>query len=122
MKERPLRFLFKKSFHVSPFMPMQIDYDWRFSTPAAQLTVHMQNMQSDNKVFDATLAITRHEITSAALAKTLIAFPCVTTKVVIGIYWQALRLWLKRIPFHTHPHSSTTSTDHEHDARPSSIT
>jgi uncharacterized protein len=120
---RVLRFRFKKSFHVSPFMPMQIDYDWRFSTPAAQLTVHMQNMQSDNKVFDATLAITRHEITSASLAKTLIAFPCVTAKVIVGIYWQALRLWLKRIPFHTHPPSSIkTSTDHEHDARPSSIT
>lgn len=118
-----LRFLFKKSFHVSPFMPMQMGYDWRFSTPAAQLTVHMQNMQSDNKVFDATLAITRLEITSASLAKTLIAFPCVTAKVIVGIYWQALRLWLKRIPFHTHPQSlASTSTDHEHDARPSSIT
>jgi uncharacterized protein len=118
-----LRFLFNKSFHVSPFMPMEIDYDWRFSTPANRLSVHMQNMQGGTKVFDATLDVERHEITSASLAKTLIAFPCVTAKVVIGIYWQALRLWLKRIPFHTHPQSSIkTSTDHEHDARPSSIT
>jgi DUF1365 family protein len=117
-----LRFLFKKQFHVSPFMSMDFNYDWRFSTPGERLTVHMQNMQGDAKVFDATLDIERREITGTSLARTLIAFPCMTATVVIGIYWQALKLWLKRIPFHSHPTSSSkTSTDHEHDARPSSI-
>ena len=120
---RRLRFQFKKLFHVSPFMPMQIDYDWRFSTPEKRLTVHMQNLQSDNKVFDVTLDVMRHEVTGAALAKVLITFPCVNAKVIVGIYWQALRLWLKRIPFYPHPQTSfKTSTVHEHDTRPSSIT
>jgi uncharacterized protein len=109
---RMLRFLFKKEFHVSPFMPMNFDYDWRFSTPAERLTVHMQNMQGDAKLFDATLDLNRREITGPSLAHVLIAFPCMTATVVIGIYWQALQLWFKRMPFHPHP--SKTSEHERH--------
>jgi len=116
---RLLRFRFNKSFHVSPFMPMQMEYDWRFSSPSQRLTVHMQNMQDGAKLFDATLDLQRREITGASLASALVAFPFMTAQVVFAIYWQALRLWLKRIPFHSHPNSGT---DHEHDARPSSAT
>jgi DUF1365 family protein len=106
---RMLRFLFKKTFHVSPFMAMNFDYDWRFSEPAKRLTVHMQNMQGSNKAFDATLDLTRQHITGYSLAKTLIAFPCMTATVIVGIYWQALKLFLKRIPFHSHPQRSPTA-------------
>jgi DUF1365 family protein len=117
-----LRFLFKKEFHVSPFMPMRIDYDWRFSIPGERLTVHMQNKQGDAKLFDATLDVHRREITGSSLAHTLVSFPLMTTKVIVGIYWQALRLCLKRIPFHSHPSPpGMTSSDNEHDSRPSSI-
>ena len=45
----------------------------------------------------------RREIGGAALAHALLAFPFMTLKVIAAIHWQALRLWLKRVPFHTHP-------------------
>ena len=118
-REQNLRFLFNKSFHVSPFMAMQMEYDWRLSSPSQRLTVHMQNMQNGAKLFDATLDLQRREITGASLASALVAFPLMTAQVVFAIYWQALRLWLKRIPVHSHPNSGP---DHEHDARPSSAT
>jgi len=113
-----LRFRFKKEFHVSPFLAMNFDYDWRFSKPGERLTVHMQNMQGDAKLFDATLNLDRREITGASLARTLLFFPLMTAKVIRGIYWQALVLWLKRIPIHTHPNKEL---HHERDSRPSSI-
>lgn len=101
--DRALRFRFPKSFHVSPFMPMNLEYDWRFSTPERRLVVHMTNLQSGVRFFDATLRLRRREINAASLAGALLRYPAASLRVVIGIYWQALRLFLKRIPIHGHP-------------------
>ena len=101
--EDKLRFRFDKQFHVSPFLPMDMQYDWRFSAPGDRLFVHMENFRTGEKAFDATLVLDRAEITSASLSKSLIAFPFITAKVSLAIYWQALRLWLKKAPFHSHP-------------------
>lgn len=98
-----LRFRFGKDFHVSPFMPMDMDYDWRFTAPGAGLAVHMENRREGALVFDATLALRRREITGASLAAALARYPFATLEVVRAIYWQALRLWLKRTPFYDHP-------------------
>lgn len=93
----------RKCFHVSPFMPMDIDYDWRFNQPADSLSVHMQNFRHGEKIFDATLGMDRRPIDATSLASTLLRQPFMTARVVTAIYFQALRLWLKRVPFHHHP-------------------
>jgi DUF1365 family protein len=97
------RYHVDKRFHVSPFMTMDIDYDWRFSVPGESLSVHMENHQYGNKIFDATLELEQREISSSNLAMALIRFPMVTLKIVIAIYYQALKLWLKKTPFVNHP-------------------
>ena len=98
-----LRFRFGKAFHVSPFLPMPLQYDWRFSEPGGRLAVHMRNLNGGAKVFDATLDLERREIGAASLAGALARFPLMTLQVVAAIYWQALRLWARRTPFHAHP-------------------
>jgi DUF1365 family protein len=115
---RVARYRFRKNFHVSPFMAMDYEYDWRFGDPGERLAVHMENLRDGAKAFDATLDLTRREITGASLASTLLSFPLMTMTVLGGIYWQALRLWFKRIPFHSHP---ATLDDHERDPRTPSI-
>jgi len=98
-----LRFRFGKAFHVSPFLPMALHYDWRFSEPGARLAVHMRNLEGEAKVFDATLDLARREIGTASLAGALARFPLMPLQVVAAIYWQALRLWTRRTPFYAHP-------------------
>jgi DUF1365 family protein len=97
-----------KALHVSPFHPMDLVYDWRLSTPGPSLAVHMalrrQGAAADAApVFGATLALQRRAIGGPALAAALLRFPLMTAQVITAIHWQALRLWLKRVPVHDHP-------------------
>jgi len=96
-----------KQMHVSPFMPMDIDYDWRFSSPSEHLSVHMENARKGRKIFDATLEFKRTEISTGSLARVLMVYPFITLKIIFAIHWQALRLWLKRVPVYDHPAKNT---------------
>ncbi len=106
-----MRFQRSKAFHVSPFMPMDIEYDWRFNKPAMRLNVHMENHQQEQKLFDATMTLNRRPITSASLSRVLVLYPLITAKVVLAIYFEAFRLWLKKIPFYSHPASQEASEE-----------
>jgi len=97
------RFRFSKGFHISPFMDMTIDYDWRFRVPGQHLAAHLINFENGRKLFDASLSLRRRPITRANLTRALIRFPLMTAKVTTMIYWQALRLLCKGAPVFTHP-------------------
>ena len=99
-----------KAFHVSPFLPMALDYDWRIGRPGPSLAVRIAARSqaaapSAGPVFTATLALRRRPIQGRSLAGVLVRFPALTAQVVTGIYWQALRLWWRGAPFHAHPPS-----------------
>ncbi len=100
---RSLHWTFAKTFHVSPFMPMDCGYDWRFTVPGENLLVHMNVTREAQRAFDVTLKLQRLPLTSRSLARVLWRFPLMTAQVVGAIHWQALRLWLKRNPVHDHP-------------------
>jgi DUF1365 family protein len=84
-------------------MPMDMRYQWCFSAPSNRLFVNIQNFKEGEHVFDATLALRQEPITARALTRLLIGFPLMTLKVIIAIHWEALQLWRKRTPFHSHP-------------------
>ncbi|MEZ5353677.1 MAG: DUF1365 domain-containing protein [Bryobacteraceae bacterium] len=98
-----LRFRFAKQFHVSPFMPMDLAYDWSFSTPGAALAVHMVNLHDGAPLLDATLSLERRPLNREQMLRALVRFPWMTAQVSAAIYWQALRLKIKRSPFYDHP-------------------
>ncbi len=94
---------FRKGFHVSPFMPMDRDYDWRFTVPEKDLRVHMNVLTHGERDFDATLVLERQPLDAESLRRVLWRYPAMTLKVVAAIHWEALKLWLKRTPVHDHP-------------------
>lgn len=92
-----------KEFHVSPFMPMDIHYRWRFSAPGSALAVQMENEHRGRKLFEARLLLERRPMTRTTLTRALLRWPIMTGKVIGAIYWQALHLLYKGVPFHPHP-------------------
>lgn len=101
--KRSWRFAPQKKMHVSPFMPMDVDYRWALSAPGDNLSVYMANSRDGNKFFDATMALQRRAISARSLAGVLLRFPLMTFKIILAIHLEALRLWLKRCPFYEHP-------------------
>lgn len=104
-----LRAEFAKAFHVSPFQPMHHRYRWAFGTPGERLGVHMDNLDGERAVFDATLSLARRPWTTGVLARALARHPWMTAKVTAMIYWQAFLLWCKKAPFHTHPEKANAA-------------
>lgn len=112
--DRHLAYRSVKAMHVSPFMPMDLVYNWHFGRPEEQLSAHMalhENAPAGARLFDATLRLRRVPASGPQLALALLRFPLMTLQVIIAIHWQALRLWLKRVPVHSHPDKTGPLSD-----------
>jgi len=97
-----LRFRFGKDFHVSPFLPMDMSYDWRFTPPDGRLLVHMENWREGSMQFDATMTLDRTPITGPRSPAPCCAIRCCRSSDG-GHLLAGLQAVLKRVPFHTHP-------------------
>jgi DUF1365 family protein len=92
----------EKAFHVSPFNPMDMMYQWKIKQPDTNLRLHLSCIK-ENKHFEAALNMKREPLTTKTLRSALISIPSMTLKTVAGIYWQAVKLFFKRIPIYMHP-------------------
>ena len=101
-----LEFDFAKRFHVSPFFDMHQLLRWRFRVPSAgrdELEVHMTNVEEGREVFHAGMTLRAKPFTPKTLRRAAWTFPLPTLGVHLAIYVHAGLLWLKRVPFFTHP-------------------
>lgn len=94
----------QKAFHVSPFNPMDMQYQWNILQPNQKLALHL-SCKKDIRHFDANLQLVREELNSKSLFNVMLSIPSMTLKTVFGIYWQALKLFVKGIPVYSHPDS-----------------
>lgn len=90
---------FDKAFTVSPFNPVDMQYQWTSTLPDNDLVINIRTQLKGENIVDAHLSLQRNEISGAALNRILIRFPLHTLKVITLIYWQALKLWLRGVPF-----------------------
>jgi hypothetical protein len=102
-----------KSFHVSPFMKMNMGYKWKVTPPGNSVSMHIENIGTEEnsdefgeKVFDATFAFKKQPMSKTNLRKLLLRFPAMTLSIVSKIYWQAFKMYvLKGFKYIPHPNS-----------------
>lgn len=97
------RYRRSKALHVSPFMSMKLDYTFTLNPPDRKLVVHMDTIEDGKPFFDATLNLERRPWSARSLHRALFSHPWMTAKVIGAIHWEALRLYLKKVPVFTHP-------------------
>ena len=92
-----------KCFHVSPFMDLVGRYAFRFTAPGDTVRVRIPETREGAPLRDATPAGERRALTDRALLAQVALMPFMTLKVVAGIHWEALKLWLRGARFHRKP-------------------
>jgi DUF1365 family protein len=93
-----------KQFHVSPFNPMDMTYHWEITPPNENLKIILSAHQ-ENKDFVAGMKLNRQPLNRSAIYRVLRTTPFMAIKIIGGIYWQALKLFIKRVPFYGNPGS-----------------
>ena len=92
-----------KAFYVSPFMDMNIDYEFRIQPPGERISLSIQGSDAQGPVLVASLMGLRREITDGALVRMFVTHPLLTLKVIAGIHWDALKLWTKGMRLRPRP-------------------
>jgi DUF1365 family protein len=92
-----------KRMHVSPFFPLDQEYRFFFSEPAERVHARVDVWESGERRLGSVLAGERRPLTNATLARTLLRYPLMPQQVIALIHWQAVKLWMKRVPFHHKP-------------------
>jgi DUF1365 family protein len=93
----------EKAMHVSPLMDMDHTYELSFGKPGCSLPVHIESEKDGKKAFEATLRLSRTEISRSSLGQTLVSYPPMSYRATFGIYTQAAFTWLKGARYHGRP-------------------
>ena len=94
----------EKVFHVSPFNPIDMQYQWNIRQPNQKLALSL-SCKKETRHFDASLQLNKQILNSKTLFNVMISIPSMTLKTVFGIYWQAIKLFVKGMPIYSHPQS-----------------
>ncbi|BAN26985.1 DUF1365 domain-containing protein [Caballeronia insecticola] len=90
----------RKTLHVSPFCDVTGDYAFRVRRRGEHVFVSIDYRDGDGLLIRTALGLVARPLTGALAWRTLSRQPLLAANVIVRIHWQALRLWMKRVPFH----------------------
>jgi DUF1365 family protein len=87
-----------KTLHVSPFMKMDMDYEFTGGPPGERMALKIDGYDADGLLIATAMGGERRPLKDREITRAAIALPLSTLKVTLGIHWEALKLWLKGVP------------------------
>lgn len=110
----------EKALFVSPFADMNLHYRFRLNAPAHKQVVVIRAEDGDGVLITASYVATRSELNATSLLKCVLSMPLMTWKVIVGIHYEALKLWLKRVPWFSHipKHQATIAQERGNEPTP----
>lgn len=87
----------RKRFYVSPFMDMDLEYTFKVRAPDDHVSIAIRAGDRSGPVLTAALSGERRPLTDRELLRVFLLIPFLTLKVIVGIHWEALRIWLKGV-------------------------
>ncbi|MBI2813583.1 MAG: DUF1365 domain-containing protein [Opitutae bacterium] len=88
-----------KYFYVSPFTDMDVAFDFTLRDPGDKLSVQIDDYDADRRTLTSSLTGTRRPLTDRALAWFTFKYPFLTLRIIGLIHWNALRIYLKKVPW-----------------------
>jgi DUF1365 family protein len=89
-----------KYFYVSPFIDHDTQFDFNLPVPDEHIGIGIDDYKDGKRFFISTLTGTKKKLTNGRLIAYAFRFPFITLRIITLIHWQALILWMKKIPFH----------------------
>jgi uncharacterized protein len=86
-----------KHFYVSPFSDLDLEFDFRFDIPGDHLRLLIDDYRGEEKELVSTLTGTKVPLSDAALLRFTLKYPLLTLQVILGIHWEAFRIWIKGV-------------------------
>jgi DUF1365 family protein len=103
-----------KNFYVSPFIPMAVRYHFRMHLPGEHIGVAIRETEQDKALLHAVFRGGRRSFSDKELVNNFFSLPLMTIKAVVGIHWEAMKLFIKGVklvPRPTEPNTSISRID-----------
>jgi len=92
-----------KLFHVSPFIPMAMRYQFRMLPPGEEIRWRILETDTEGPLLAATFSGVQVPLQTGKILRLVARIPHLTLKIVAGIHWEALKLWIKGVRYIPRP-------------------
>ena len=107
-----------KCLHVSPFCRVEGHYRFRLTEKPDHMLMRIDYHDAEGAVLNTAVSGRMTPLTSASAGAALLRQPLLTVSIIVRIHWQALRLWLKKVPFFGKPRPPASTLTHGQECQP----